>query len=70
MSRSLLGRADARPRIHIWQHPTIGTARWSIGPMGCRCRENHPTVGAAVDDALRVAGVPKSGAVIILEAIQ
>lgn len=62
--------ADGRTRIHIWIHSTVGTARWSIGPLGNRSRTHHQSIGQAVDEALIEARAGREGAVIIVEPVQ
>jgi hypothetical protein len=48
-----LGRADVRPRIHLW--PDSPGWRWSRGPVGARSRP-FPTPGQALDGALDEIG--------------
>ncbi len=61
---SKLGRADGRPRIHIWP-ARYGDASWSIGPCGKKWASTSP--GGALDVALVHIGT--QAAVVIIEPI-
>lgn len=60
MKASPLGRADDRPRIHIWPHPE--GAAWSRGPNGHRSLGETP--GDALDKAL--AALSRPGAYVVI----
>lgn len=64
MSRPPLGRADARPRIHLWRDEETGAVRWGIGPVQ-KSLARYASVGAALDGALDTIGFQP--AVVILE---
>jgi hypothetical protein len=61
-----LDRADARPRIHLWQ-PRAGGWAWSIGPVGTRMP--CTSAGAGIDAALLAIGreTSEAGFVVIGE---
>lgn len=65
--RAALGRADDRPRIHIWKHSLIDDYRFSFGPLGNRSQQHFKSEGQAVDAAKMHNGGFGRGAVVIIE---
>lgn len=69
MKRNPLGRADDRPRIHVWQHHLAADFRFSFGPLGNRSQQHFKSIGDAVGGAEMHNGGFRKGAVIIVEPV-
>ena len=60
-----LGRADSRPRIHVWPNRWTGECKFSFGPTGNRSLQSFRDVPEAVRAAIMHAG--EGEMVIIVE---
>ena len=67
MAKAELGRADNRPRIHIWPMDEKRRTSFSFGPAGSRFHGDPlDSVGTVLDEALDRVDASK-GVVVILE---